>query len=253
MSYRLLVENPSISGQKPSIQPNQLLNDTFYCIEYHSLHSRCRLLMKIYMRIPLSLPTFASLPEINYYAWAQKFVFGVLDFLHHETKGYLWSVPRKRMTYFYWLKLYNMADEDETCAIAEIKNKTNQCFESRKHANCLLDIIGHSEVTYYVLYFRELICDWKKVVDFYFHLGHMLGSYDTAVLSIRNIYNRNKQLPKVSHNLTVPIVYPFWASQLKGGGNRPTGLPQVNSGGGGIYFMRAWSYRGKHGSLCIQS
>ncbi|XP_048751720.2 nucleolar complex protein 4 homolog B-like [Ostrea edulis] len=38
-----------------------------------------------------------------------------------------------------------MEDNDETCVISEIKTKTHQCFESRKHANCLLDIIGHSE------------------------------------------------------------------------------------------------------------
>ncbi|XP_061163332.1 nucleolar complex protein 4 homolog B-like [Saccostrea echinata] len=38
-----------------------------------------------------------------------------------------------------------MVDNEDTCAISEIKSKTQQCFESRKHANCLLDIIAHSE------------------------------------------------------------------------------------------------------------
>ncbi|XP_022336832.2 nucleolar complex protein 4 homolog A-like [Crassostrea virginica] len=38
-----------------------------------------------------------------------------------------------------------MEDSDPTCAVAQIKNKTQQCFESRKNANCLLDIIAYSE------------------------------------------------------------------------------------------------------------
>ena len=46
----------------------------------------------------------------------------------------------------------NMEDSDPTCAVAQIKNKTQQCFESRKNANCLLDIIAYSEVYIYYLF-----------------------------------------------------------------------------------------------------
>lgn len=48
----------------------------------------------------------------------------------------------------------NMEDSDPTCAVAQIKNKTQQCFESRKNANCLLDIIAYSEV--YINYLFEM-------------------------------------------------------------------------------------------------
>lgn len=39
-----------------------------------------------------------------------------------------------------------MEDSDGTCVVAQIEKNTRQCFQSRKHANCLLDIIAYSEV-----------------------------------------------------------------------------------------------------------
>jgi hypothetical protein len=48
-------------------------------------------------------------------------------------------------------------------------------------------------------------------------------------------YFMSKSTPRISYTYTPTI-----ASKLfKGGGNQPTGFAQVNSGGGGAYFMRA--------------
>lgn len=56
--------------------------------------------------------------------------------------------------------------------MAQIKNKTRQCFESRKHANCLLDIIAYSETKNKVI-LLACIRSFHKLFALYLSSGEL--------------------------------------------------------------------------------
>lgn len=63
-------------------------------------------------------------------------------------------------------------EDSETCAVAKIKTMTQKCSESRKHANCLLDIIAYSETSNKVI-LLACIRSFHKLFAMYMSSGEL--------------------------------------------------------------------------------